>query len=191
MQYFRRLKKNVDVTPLNAEIARRPGIWQEQTGRQRIAVQREALAIPIRGIRKSCIRGRKRRDVHESRFTTLARELPVAVAFIREFADEMNAELARAKIVSLPPGGKVYEHCDRGEYYADRDRFHLVLDSAGSWMRCADEEVRMRTGELWWFDNKRPHEARNDSDRDRVHLIFDLKPRRGAVGDLARPEGEL
>lgn len=34
----------------------------------------------------------------------------------------------------------------------------------------------MREGELWWFDNKAVHEARNDSASDRIHLIFDLIP---------------
>jgi aspartyl/asparaginyl beta-hydroxylase (cupin superfamily) len=34
----------------------------------------------------------------------------------------------------------------------------------------------MREGELWWFDNKQEHEARNDSEYDRIHLIFDLEP---------------
>ncbi|MEL6920992.1 MAG: aspartyl/asparaginyl beta-hydroxylase domain-containing protein [Pseudomonadota bacterium] len=43
-------------------------------------------------------------------------------------------------------------------------------------MRAGDEEVRMKTGELWWFDNKAEHEAMNDSETDRIHLIFDLLP---------------
>jgi aspartyl/asparaginyl beta-hydroxylase (cupin superfamily) len=46
-------------------------------------------------------------------------------------------------------------------------------------MRCGDEEIAMHEGELWWFDNKEEHEARNDSDHDRIHLIFDLEPRIG------------
>jgi hypothetical protein len=35
----------------------------------------------------------------------------------------------------------------------------------------------MQEGELWWFDNKAVHEARNDGQEDRIHLIFDLLPR--------------
>ena len=59
-----------------------------------------------------------------------------------------------------------------------RDRYHLVLRSAaGSWLKAGDEEVRMREGELWWFDNKQMHEAMNDGDQDRIHMIFDLLPR--------------
>ena len=35
----------------------------------------------------------------------------------------------------------------------------------------------MKEGELWWFDNDRMHEAFNDGDQDRIHMIFDLLPR--------------
>ena len=175
LKNFRLVRDKVDVEPILEEVARQEEAWTVQMGRQKIAVQREAEAIPIRGLRKSRIGDRKRRDVHESRYTTLSRSFPSVVAFIEGFADEVGARLGRAKIVRLPPGHRVLPHRDRGEYYARRDRYHLILQSAGSWMRCGEEEVAMREGELWWFDNKEEHEARNDSDRDRVHLIFDLE----------------
>jgi hypothetical protein len=34
----------------------------------------------------------------------------------------------------------------------------------------------MREGAFWWFDNKQLHEASNDGDEDRLHLIFDVLP---------------
>ena len=54
-------------------------------------------------------------------------------------------------------------------------------------MRCEDEQVIMRENELWWFDNNRTHDSRNDSDEWRVHLIFDMLPRY-AVEDGRAPE---
>ena len=177
MKNFRLIRKGVDVTSLLAEIDQRPEAWLEQTGRQAIRVQAAALAIPIRGLRKSKIRGRKRRDVHESRYTTISRSFQNVRRFIEEFAMEIDAKLARAKIVNLPPGKRVLAHRDRGEYYACRNRYHLVLDSAEAWMRAGDEEVSMCSGELWWFDNKAVHEAWNSSEHRRIHLIFDLEPR--------------
>ena len=69
MQYFKRLKSNVDTAPFLAEIESVSKAWDAATGRQdKIAVQREAKAIPLRGLRKSAIKGRERRDVHESRW---------------------------------------------------------------------------------------------------------------------------
>ena len=62
-----------------------------------------------------------------------------------------------------------------------RDRYHLVLRSTkGSWLKAGDEEIRMQEGELWRFDNKQVHEAYNDGDEDRIHMIFDLLPRAAA-----------
>jgi aspartyl/asparaginyl beta-hydroxylase (cupin superfamily) len=178
MKYFDRIRHGIPTEPFLREIATVDGAWARATGRQdKIAVQREALAIPLRGLRKSQIYGRARRDVHESRWTTGSRAFPLARAFIAEVATALDADLGRAKIVCLPAGRVVYPHVDRGAYYRLRGRYHLILkSSAGSCMRAGDEEVRMREGELWWFDNDQMHEAANDGDGDRIHLIFDLLP---------------
>ena len=179
MQYFKRVRSGIDPRPFLDEIASVNGAWEATTGRQdKIAVQREALAIPLRGLRKSAIGERKRRDVHESRWTTASKAYPVARAFLEEIATALDSELSRAKIVCLPAGRRVYSHIDRGEYYRLRNRYHLVLKSThGSWLKAADEETRMGEGELWWFDNDQYHEAFNDGDEDRIHAIFDLLPR--------------
>lgn len=182
MRYFRRIKSGIDPQPFLDEIASVDGAWEVATGRQeKIEVQREALAIPLRGLRKSAIGDRQRRDVHETRWTTGSKLYPTARRFLKDFAREQNALLSRAKIVCLPAGKRVYPHIDRGAYYAARGRFHLVLRStSGSWLKAGDEEVRMREGDLWWFDNKQMHEAFNDGDEDRIHMIFDLLARERA-----------
>ena len=178
MQHFEKVKSFVDPAPFLAEIAAVDGVWDIATGRQdKIKVQREALSIPLRGLRKSAIQGRERRDVHESRWTTGAARFPLAGQFLIDIAQERDALLSRAKIVSLPAGKRVYPHIDRGEYYRFRDRYHFVLRSNnGSWLKAGDEEVRMQEGELWRFDNKQVHEAYNDGEEDRIHMIFDLLP---------------
>lgn len=179
MQYFKLIRSHVDPGPFLDEIASADGAWDASTGRQdKIAVQREALAIPLRGLRKSAIGDRRRRDVHESRWTTTSERFPVACGFLKAMAEALDSELSRAKIVCLPAGRRVYPHVDRGEYYRLRDRYHLVLKSThGSWLKAGDEEIRMGEGELWWFDNDQPHEAFNDGEEDRIHMIFDLLPR--------------
>jgi aspartyl/asparaginyl beta-hydroxylase (cupin superfamily) len=179
MKHFKLIRAGVDPKPFLDEIASVEGAWDAVTGRQdKIAVQREAMAIPLRGLKKSAIGERKRRDVHESRWTSTSARYPVARAFLEETAGALDSLLSRAKVVCLPAGRRVYPHIDRGEYYRLRNRYHLVLRSThGSWLKAADEEVRMGEGELWWFDNDQPHEAFNDGDEDRIHMIFDLLPR--------------
>ncbi len=179
MKNFMLIKSNIDVSPLLEEINNQSNPWELHTGRQnKIKVQREACSIPLRGIVKSKIAGRKLRDVHESRFTSLAKKFPESISFIENFANEINAELSRAKLVNLPSGNRVYSHIDRGEYYKLRNRYHLIISTGadGSYLKAGEESVRMKTGELWWFDNKAPHESFNDSNQDRIHLIFDLLP---------------
>ncbi len=178
MKYFKRIRAGIDPGPFLDEIAALGDAWAMVTGRQdKIAVQREALAIPLRGLRRSQIHGRKRSDVHESRWTSASAQFPHARAFLEETAAALGCDLSRGKIVCLPAGRRVYPHIDRGRYYRLRGRYHLVLKSAaGSWLKAADEEVRMGEGELWWFDNDQMHEAFNDGDQDRIHMIFDLLP---------------
>ncbi len=178
MRYFSLIRDRVDVQPFLEEIASIGDAWALATGRQeKIHVQREALAIPLRGLRKSCIRDRKRRDVMESRWTSGSVSFPHARRFVTNVAASLNSDPGRAKIVSLPPGKRVYPHVDRGEYYRLHGRYHLVLRSSeGSILRAGNETMRLQVGELWWFDNKQVHEAWNDGSENRIHLIFDLLP---------------
>lgn len=180
MRHFRLIRENAELAPLRAELAAHDELWAAQQGRQLTApAQRETNAIPIRGLRRSRIRGRRRRDVHESRYTSMSAAFPATVGFLEAFAAEQEGSLGRARYARLLPGKTVLPHMDRGAYYRDRDRYHLVVRSAGgSLLRAGGETVRMREGELWWFDNKAVHDARNDSSADRIHLIFDLLPTR-------------
>jgi aspartyl/asparaginyl beta-hydroxylase (cupin superfamily) len=179
MENFLKLSKDIDPKPFLTEIDNVPSAWEQLTGRQdKIKVQREALAIPLRGIRKSKVQDRRRSDVHESRNTTMSRNFPLIMQFIKDFAEVQNALPGRAKIANLPPAGKVFPHIDRGEYYLPRDRFHLVLQSSpGNFLAAGTEKVHLQVGELWWFDNKLPHEAQNNSKQSRIHIIFDLEPK--------------
>ncbi len=178
MENFHLVRDNIDVSPFLREIASVDDAWDQATGRQeKIRVQREALSIPLRGVRKSAIRDRKRRDVLESRWTSGSVAFPHARRFIDDIAMSFDALPGRAKIVSLPPGRRVYPHIDRGLYYHVHSRLHLVLRSShGSLLRAGDETNRLGEGELWWFDNSKEHEAWNDGDENRIHLIFDVLP---------------
>ena len=178
MRFFNCVRSEIDPKPFLDEIASVDDAWGMATTRQeKIAVQREALAIPLRGMRKSASAGRQARDVHESRWTSGSARFPLACQFLIDTARELDAHLGRAKIVCLPVGRRVHPHIDRGEYYAVRDRYHFVLRSSfGSWLKAGNEEVRMQEGGLWWFDNKQVHEAYNDGEQDRIHMIFDLLP---------------
>jgi hypothetical protein len=158
MKYFKLIRSDIDVAPLLEEIRSQEDAWLIDTGRQsKIRVQRDTNTIFLRAaVSRSDL---NINENQETRLTSVSKQFPRALAFMTEFAREMNCHLSRATIVRLKPGSRVYRHIDEGSYYFLRDRFHLVLQSsAGSVLSSGGEQVRMREGELWWFDNKQYHE---------------------------------
>jgi outer membrane protein assembly factor BamB/orotate phosphoribosyltransferase len=176
MKYFKLLRANIDVAPLLEEVRSQEQAWLLNTSRQdKIRVQRDTNTIFLSGpVARPDLNVNENQ---ESKLTAVSALFPKAVAFMTGVAKEMNAQLSRATIVRLKPKSRVDRHIDVGSYYLIRDRFHLVLySSAGSVLMSGGEQVRMREGELWWFDNKQYHEAYNESDEWRIHYIFDLLP---------------
>lgn len=176
MQFFRLLRSGVDVDPLLAEVRAQKHLWLANTSRQdKIAAQRDTNTIFLRSaVRRPDLR---LNENQETRLTEISNRFPLAVHFMTGFAAEMDCSLSRATIVRLKPHSRVIRHTDAGSYYLIRDRYHLVLYSAaGTIFRCADEQVRMQTGDLWWFNNKEFHDSYNDSNEWRIHYIFDLLP---------------
>lgn len=179
MTHFIRISENEDTLPILAELDLSPETWFADTSRQRkIRCQRNTRNIFLRSAKKPLPPGANNaNDVHESRVAPAAREFSRTLAYCQRIADAMEGQLGRATLVALQPGCKVFPHIDVGDYYRIRDRFHLVLKSPeGSPLSTEDETVVMREGELWVFNNKARHWAVNQSDKPRVHLIFDVLP---------------
>lgn len=176
MKYFKLIRSGIDVAPLLEEVRSQEQAWQLNTSRQdKIRVQRDTNTIFLSS--PATRPDLNTNENQECNLTAVSKLFPKAVAFMTDVAREMNSQLSRATIVRLKPKSQVSRHIDVGSYYLIRNRFHLVLySSAGSVLMSGGEEVRMREGELWWFDNKQFHEAHNESDEWRIHYIFDLLP---------------
>lgn len=102
---------------------------------------------------------------------------PEITACIERFADQHNATLERAFIAILKPHGKVHCHFDAGIYFSSRERHHLVLQSEGTTVFVENERAFFQEGEIWWFNNRLYHEFSHTSTEERVHVIFDLRPK--------------
>ena len=191
MPNFTKIAQGVDIQPLLAELDAAPEMWLVDTSRQRkVRCQRHTRNIFLRVAKKPLPAGaRNANDVHESRIARSARKFPRALAYCESVAGDLGGTLGRATLVALQPHGQVFPHVDAGAYYRIRDRFHLVLRSAGgSPLAAGDERVLMRPGELWAFDNKARHWADNPSEEPRVHLIFDVLPPPGRGLHVLPPE---
>lgn len=87
--------------------------------------------------------------------------------------------LERLLITRVRPGGRILRHADAAGAYVemgDISRYHIVLQGLpGSMFLCGNEQVNMRTGEVWWFNAHEEHEVVNNSGDDRVHLMGDIR----------------
>jgi|SRR3989344_4997763 len=174
LKNFRLVKERVAVAPFLTEVEAGTAFWSLERGK--IPVHRETRSIHLRAaLRES---GTAYYDLERSVATPAWERFPHLTAFLEAFAYEAHGALGRALIVGLNPGAQVYRHADRGRYFAPRDRYHLVLRSpVGTRFFCGGEEHLWREGEVWWFDNKQPHEVFNESGSvERIHVIFDLEP---------------
>ena len=191
MLQFANIARGVDIAPLLVELDASPEMWLADTSRQRkVRCQRNTRSIFLRVARKPLPPGAKNaNDVHDSRVARSARKFPCALAYCESVAGDVGGTLGRATLVALLPQGRVFPHVDAGAYYRIRDRYHLVLRSAGgSPLAAGDEKVVMRPGELWAFNNKARHWADNPSEEPRVHLIFDVLPAPGRGLHVLPPE---
>ena len=76
-------------------------------------------------------------------------------------------------------------------FFYKKDRFHMVIDGCYEYTVDHEEEDRIyefpiRTmtqpvtktfskGEIWWFNNKRPHASYNHGNIHKINLVFDIE----------------
>ena len=170
MRFFRLIESDINTAPLLDEIHKNEPAWGAYTKRQeQIPVQKDTNTILIRhAVSRPDFEDPAQNQ--EDKWTKMAPHFPLACQFMENFAQKEGAKLSRATIVRLKPKSEVYRHIDYGAYYLIRNRYHLVLQSkSGSVMVSGGEKIRMKEGELWWFDNKQNHGALNESAESRIH----------------------
>ena len=82
-------------------------------------------------------------------------------------------KFSRCGFLSLPIGGEVGVHIDKGNYYLTRDRYHLAIQGSYDYT-VGGETVRVEPGTLLWFNNKLPHGTKNVGDCVRITFVFDV-----------------
>ncbi len=183
------LLPSIDPTKLLMKIKQNPDLWKEDTflrdypqgpfgeiesimlrfPEKRVFEQEEELEKYKRG--ESCF------DQHESidypAYSILSEARPLVMGLMAYVGGE---RLGRVMINKIASGGRIYPHADTPEHTDYYTRFHIVLQSgAGCFIRAGDEQLDMRTGQVFWFNNKLEHEVVNNSDADRISMVIDIK----------------
>lgn len=118
---------------------------------------------------------------HENIWTPISRHLPILSEMVYHLAHVTNAtRIGRVMINKLKVGGNITRHADSPVHSQYWSRFHIVLQGdKGAKFYCGEdgkeEMVNMKTGEVWFFRNELPHEVQNDSTRERINMVVDLK----------------
>lgn len=88
-------------------------------------------------------------------------------------------ELGGILITKIPAGCQVYPHDDRGGWHAERYncKVYVPLQAPPECVNwCDGEDLVMRSGEAWRFNNLLPHSVVNSSpDMDRITLIICMR----------------
>lgn len=103
----------------------------------------------------------------------VAHELPSAVALCQLISDlYMGIEMGGVLITRIPPGKQVYPHVDRGWHAHRYEKFAIQVKGNSEQSFCFQEErLSPQSGELFWFDNSKPHWVLNPSAEERITLI--------------------
>ena len=180
MKHFKLIESGIDTEPFIRELEANHECWDMDSGRSETKpAQRETKAIPIRCSEKTSVLDsmalQSKPIAYRGLPTPMSERFPVADEFIEQLVKRMKGSFGRSVITQLRPGGTIHPHIDDRLYWLIRDRYHLVIKSkTGSHFRAGDEEVRMKEGELWWFDPTVTHSVHNDSDEWRIHIVADI-----------------
>lgn len=189
MKNFMLIANDVNIQPLLLALHRLEkshGVWKEDTYLRDYPqgpfghTESVILRFPPRSVHETeeALRQHEANfDQHENVDQPVFKSLPEARPLIFNLMAAVQGErLGRCIINKLNPGGVIYPHADTPAHAEYWDRFHIVLQSApGSNFRAGDEWVHMRTGEVWWFNNRIEHEVINNSADERIHLVVDIR----------------
>lgn len=177
MKNFYRVAEGVDVTPLLYALHTNADLWDAHPIRTQhpgtVHSQVSDILLRFQPIEQ----GAGIPDAHESVCFPGWWRLPQAQDLVYALVARVRGtRLGRVIITRLPPGKSIDAHVDGGAHAEYYERHHIVLQNGkGSNFRAGDENVCMKAGEVWWFDNSAEHEVTNHSDVDRITMIVDIR----------------
>lgn len=183
--YMRKLPFVVPVNALNAELAAQPELWNQYTLRtaDHESPHNEADDIWIRyrdwnefdPENPQAFSGE-----HTSVWYPAYQQLPSIEWILAQLHERLGPfDLGGVLITRIRPGHQVYPHSDAGRWHSEwySTKVLVLLSSAPDQKFCFanGEEHEGAAGEVFTFDNRPVHWVTNDSDVDRISLIFAIK----------------
>lgn len=179
MKHFRRIAEGIDVAPILAELETASDLWNQHAERTADPASPHAQVddVWLRFFPYETLTSPEAfRAEGRCVFYPAWHRLPSLHKITFDLMHAVRAvELGGLLITRIPAGGRVLPHDDRGSWHASHFETKLYLplkSSARCVNRCVDEEVNMRTGEVWFFNNLVEHEVENSGRQERITVIF-------------------
>ena len=88
-----------------------------------------------------------------------------------------QTEIISMMFYSMTPGSEIHAHRDMiGNVGWGGLRFHIPIQTNSNlYFKVSNKRVIMNVGEMWALDTSYLHSVSNQGDKERIHLVFDVK----------------
>jgi len=177
LRNFLRIAESIDTMPLLAALAVRPDLWNANDLRTKYQESPHCEADDIwLWFNKMPDNPADVIDDIQTHPYPAWTQLPVKDMVLNLMRAVGGTQLGRVLITRLAPGHEIYPHADEGAPATFYSRYQIMLQcNPGVLFLCGDETVQMKTGDVYWFDNRQTHSVLNNSADDRLALIVDVR----------------
>jgi mannose-6-phosphate isomerase-like protein (cupin superfamily) len=176
---FVQLASGVDVVPVMLELARASHLWDRNPERRLYPGTPHAAMtdITVRYMPEADVTMEARRTEHRNVFWPAWHALPSLRPMVFALMTRVQAtELGSILITKLPPGKAIEPHSDAGNWAPEFYNCKCHITLAGSALvRCEEDAVVMRQGDIFTFDNLLTHSIENNGDCDRIVVIVSMR----------------
>jgi hypothetical protein len=178
---IRLITSGFDVSPLIRQLEENPGLWDEHTLRTaRYNTPHNAVSdIWVRFNAWENFYGDAYKftmEPHESVWYPCIAKIPAAWSLARKVIRYTGLRtLGGVLITRIPPHGEVKPHIDSGWHAEKYEKFAIqVKGNKDQSFKFEDGELSAMPGDLYTFNNSMLHWVENNSDEERITIIFCL-----------------
>jgi hypothetical protein len=181
MQNFLKIADGVNVAPLRLALVRQPELFGKYTQRadsyQSPHTQMTDIWARYNAIENLSKGPEAFNGEHDSVWYPESACLPELRPIVYGLMALVEGErLGGVLITKIPPGGGIAEHVDSGWHASYYEKYFVPIQSdPGCVFGFEDGEIHATPGEIYWFNNSRPHWVKNDSQRDRIVMIVCIR----------------
>lgn len=184
MKHFARIATGLNVAPALLQVEAQPELWDRDTERMTVPDSPHAQSSDM------WLRFRPRAELtsrqsfaepHFAAFWPAWHALPGLHPIVFHIMAMLGAVyLGGILMTRIPAGCKILPHIDRGwhpEFNATK-AYVILKANERCVNHCLDEQVVMRPGEAWLFNNLITHSVDNDGDSERIAMVITMRVER-------------